>query len=274
MLKYYCYNMIEELGSLIGDINGSKYEFNNVKSKGFALFDDEMRLTDDSVLTTATMKALLNSNSFKESYIEAYKKRPDVGYGYRFASWAESNEHEPYNSLGNGSAMRVSPVAYVAKDLDDCLRLAKLSAEVTHNHPEGIKGAQATAAAVYLAIHGSSKEQIKQYIADNYYPNIIDMTYESLKKDFKFDPTCPGTVPQAITVFLESTSFEACIRSAVYLGGDCDTVAAIACSIAAPYYKDPMCSLETIKRYLTEDDIAAIEEFGKMVESIEQTAHG
>ncbi len=265
------------LGSIIGDINGSIYEFNNVTTKEFALFDNAMHLTDDSVLTIATMSALTDSygkddhiilESFKKEYSDAYVKRPKAGYGNRFAKWAKSLDKEPYGSLGNGSAMRVSPVAYIAKDLDECLHLAKLSSQVTHNHIEGIKGAEATASAIYLALHNASKQEIKDYVADNFYPNIVGMTYSNLKKNWKFDATCPGTVPQAITVFLESTSFEDCIRSAIYLGGDCDTLAAIACSIAGPYYKDPMCSIDTIRKYLSDVDTLTITRFDNLVKTI------
>ncbi len=265
------------IGSIIGDINGSIYEFHNVNTKEFALFANNMHLTDDSVLTIATMSALMDSygkdeqtilESFKKEYSDACAKRPRAGYGYHFAKWAKSRDKEPYGSLGNGSAMRVSPVAHIAKDMNECLYLAKLSSQVTHNHIEGIKGAQATAAAAYLALHNATKQEIKRYIADNFYPNIVDMTYSNLKKDWKFDVTCPGTVPQAITVFLESTSFEDCVRSAVYLGGDCDTLAAIACSVAGPYYKDKMCSMESIRKYLTDIDTLTITKFDNLVKMV------
>lgn len=271
------------LGALIGDINGSKYEFNNIHTKEFDLFQDGMHMTDDSLLTLAVMKSLVlsgNPDAGDEEFASRYQMnltkefvrkycefRRGAGFGGRFSWWAECNLQEPYNSFGNGSAMRVSPVAYVSKSLEECMWLAELTASVTHNHPEGIKGSQATVVAVFLALHGHSKEEIKRHIATHFYPELNNMSYNSIKENFKFDETCQGTVPQAVTVFLESENFEDCIRSAVALGGDCDTVAAIACSIASAYYDPEMCDVTTINRFLLKEDVDIISQFNEFIKT-------
>ncbi len=234
------------LGAIIGDVVGSRYEFSSEKTKSFELFDPDCRLTDDSVMTIAVGCACSDSdlndeNDFKGS-VAWYMRRigrqyPRAGYGGMFARWLMSDVMPAYNSFGNGSAMRVSPVAWVAKNLEEAEKLAKWSAEVTHNHPEGIKGAQAVAAAIFLARNGASKEKIKEYIEKNYYT--LDFTLDEIRPSYKFDVTCQGSVPQAIQCFLEATDFEDAIRNAVSLGGDCDTQAAMAGSIAEAFYGIP-----------------------------------
>ncbi len=243
-------------GAIIGDIVGSAYEFNNVKTKDFPLFAWNATYTDDSIMTIAVAKAIVKTKTespnrsidqrnigvFQENLIAAmreYGKRfpnPKGGYGCRFSCWLSGESNEPYNSFGNGAAMRVSPCGVYAVELSEALMLAKASAEVTHDHPEGIKGAQATAAAIFLAKSTKSKEKIKAYIEDNFYS--LNFTLDEIRPAYGFDESCQGTVPQAIVSFLESESFEDAIRNAVSLGGDSDTLAAITGSIAWAYYKD------------------------------------
>lgn len=234
------------LGAIIGDVVGSRYEFSSEKTKSFELFHPDCRLTDDSVMTIAVGCACSDSDlndekDFKGS-VAWYMRRigrqyPKAGYGGMFARWLMSDFMPAYNSFGNGSAMRVSPVAWVAKNLEEAEKLAKWSAEVTHNHPEGIKGAQAIAAAIFLARNGASKEEIKEYTEKNYYK--LDFTLDQIRPSYKFDVTCRGSVPQAIQCFLEATDFEDAIRNAVSLGGDGDTQAAMAGAIAEAFYGIP-----------------------------------
>lgn len=234
------------LGAIIGDVVGSIYERHNIKTKEFELINDRCRFTDDTVLTIAVAKGLMESNiddeesvknNIRDSIIEICTSYPHAGYGGGFRRWMQSQDHSPYNSYGNGSAMRVSPVAWLSNDLDTVLRLAKNSAEVTHNHPEGIKGAQAVAAAILLARQNKSPEEIREYIQENFYD--LDFTLDEIRQSYTFDVSCQGSVPQAIVSFLESTSFEDTIRNAISIGGDSDTIAAIAGSIAEAYYGIP-----------------------------------
>ena len=243
-------------GAIIGDIVGSVYEFNNIKTKDFPLFCEQSAFTDDSIMTVAVAKAIVktildsssrninarNLNVFQDNlicFMREYSKKyplPAGGYGGMFSRWLAGAITGPYNSFGNGSAMRVSPCAIYASDLEEALMLAKASAEVTHNHPEGIKGAQATAAAVFLAKSGHSKNEIRDHIEANYYS--LDFTLDRIRKNYNFDETCQKTVPQAIIAFLESNSYEDAIRNAISLGGDSDTLAAITGSIAWAFYQD------------------------------------
>jgi len=230
-------------GAIIGDIVGSVYEFNNIKSKNFPLFSHGSTYTDDSIMTIAVAKALIHSResqtSFKVAMVQYMRdygsQYPNAGYGGMFSQWLVLEKPEPYNSFGNGSAMRVSPCGLIAVTLEEALELAKASAEVTHNHPEGIKGAQATAAAVFLAKCGKSKDEIKEYIEENFYP--LDLSLDDIRPGYFFNETCQETVPQAIIAFLESESYEDAIRNAVSLGGDSDTLAAITGSIAWAFYR-------------------------------------
>lgn len=237
------------LGAIIGDVVGSVYEWNNIKTKDFEFFKPNCFFTDDTVMTVAVAKALLLTRekqskanekiSFKKELIKQMqdfgKRFPNAGYGGMFAGWLVSDNPKPYNSFGNGSAMRVSPCGYIAVTLDEALLLAKVSAEVTHNHPEGIKGAQVIAAAIFLARCNRSKNEIKEYIQDNFYP--LDKSLDEIRLNYSFNETCQETVPQAIWAFLESVDFEDAIRNAISLGGDSDTLAAITGSIAWAYYR-------------------------------------
>jgi len=230
-------------GAMIGDVVGSKYEFHNIRHKDFPLFSKGCSFTDDTVMTVAVANALLNTKTRAElpaAMVEEMQLLgrkypfPQGGYGGRFASWLRSHDPQPYRSFGNGSAMRVSACAIYAGTLEEALELAAVSAAVTHDHPEGIKGAQATAAAIYLAINGSSREEIRAYTEAHFYP--LRESIDEIRRTYTFNETCQGTVPQSIIAFLESESFEDAIRNAVSIGGDTDTVAAITGSIAWPFY--------------------------------------
>ena len=242
------------LGAIIGDIVGSIYEFDNIKTKDFPLFTKECFFTDDTVMTIAVAEALLNGGT-PDDFINSMKKfgklYPNSGYGGRFREWLFTNKRKPYYSWGNGSAMRVAPCAWFASSLEEAETLAERSAEVTHNHPEGIKGAKAVAAAIYLAgkrekvrfdekrirtkrIH--SDDDIKAYI-EKTYDYDLSRTLDEIRPTYKFNESCQETVPEAIIAYLESNNFEGAIRNAISLGGDSDTLAAITGSIAeAAYY--------------------------------------
>lgn len=233
------------LGAIIGDIVGSRFEFNNIKSKDFKLFTSECFPTDDSIMTLALAKAILVSkkdySDLKENAVkymqEIGRHYPDCGYGGSFYMWIFSSNPKPYNSFGNGAAMRVSAAGFVASSLDEVKTISKKITEVTHNHKEGIKGAEATAVSIFLARHGYKKEEIKKYINDNYYK--MDFTLEKIRPTYKFNETCMDTVPEALEAFFESNSFEDTIRNAISLGGDSDTLAAIAGGVAEAYYGIP-----------------------------------
>lgn len=232
------------LGAIIGDTVGSVYEFNNVKRTDFQFFSPESNYTDDTVMSMAVADWLLrdavhDTKELELSMVTFAKKYPCPmgGYGRSFFRWLFShNERAPYNSWGNGSAMRVSACGWVADTLEETERIAKISAEITHNHPEGIKGAQTTAAAIFLARTGKSKAEIKDYIAAEYGYD-LNRTCDEIRPSYRFDVSCQGTVPEAVIAFLESTDFESAIRLAVSLGGDSDTLACITGGIAEAYYK-------------------------------------
>lgn len=235
------------LGAIIGDIVGSIYEWDNIKRKDFNFFNEECFFTDDSLMTVAVSLASLEyySNRSESSFEKAVeremrrlgRKYPNAGYGARFRVWLVNKDPKPYNSYGNGSAMRVSPVAWVSKSLKEAEKLAEISARVTHNHPEGIKGAKAVAGAIYMALNKKTKDEIKEYIEKNYYK--LNFTLDKIRDSYEFDESCQGTVPQAIQAFLEAINFEDAVRNAVSLGGDSDTLAAICGSIAEAYYGIP-----------------------------------
>lgn len=249
------------LGAIIGDIIGSVFEWNNVKTTDFQLFTERTDYTDDSVLTFATMDSVLNGIDYTTAYQKYGSNFPHRGYGGFFKSWIHAENPEPYNSYGNGSAMRVSPVGWAYNTLDEVLFQAKRSAEVTHNHPEGIKGAQATAAAIFLARNGSSKADIKQYIQDTFGYD-LERRIDDIRPVYQFNETCQGTVPEAIIAFLESEHYESAIRLAISIGGDSDTVACITGGIAEAFYKDiPEWIVENALRILPTDVIRLIEEF-------------
>jgi len=224
------------IGAIAGDIIGSAYEARPVKTEDFPLFNPQSRFTDDTVMTVATADAILTGKGYAKAYKEWGRLYPHAGYGGMFRQWLRSNDRRPYNSFGNGSAMRVSPVGFAFDSLDKVLEEAKKSAEVTHNHPEGIKGARATAAAVFLAKKGEDKNAIKKYIESTFKYD-LSATLAEIRPHYRFDPTCQGTVPQAIIAFLESSGYEDAVRKAISLGGDSDTLACITGGIAQAYYK-------------------------------------
>jgi len=229
------------IGALFGDIVGSIYEWDNIKTKDFELYQKEMFFTDDSVMTLAIAKALMDYkktgkdlSALTIGYMRNIGIRyPDAGYGGRFMMWLLQPNPQPYNSWGNGSAMRVSACGWVANSVEEAKELSRAVTAVTHNHPEGIKGAEATAVAIYMARQHSSKEEIKKEM-QKYYP--LQETLEEIRPDYQFNESCQGTVPQAIQAFLEAESFEDAIRNAISLGGDSDTLAAITGSIAEAYF--------------------------------------
>jgi len=223
------------LGAIAGDIIGSVYEFSNIKSTVFPLITDRSDFTDDTVLTIATADCILSNGKYPEYYKKYFRKYPGRGYGGNFSIWGESDDIDPYNSYGNGSAMRVAPVGYVSNKIGDVLEEAKSCAEATHNHPEGIKGAQAVASCVYLAKEGKKKEEIKEYIINNFGYDLND-SLDNIRPGYSFDVTCQGSVPQAITAFLESDDFEDGLRKAISIGGDSDTIACITGAVAEAFY--------------------------------------
>lgn len=259
------------IGAIIGDIAGSTYEFHSIKTMDFPLFAPGSSYTDDSLMSVAVASALMQTgeshDGFKSHAVTSMRQIatkypcPMGGYGGRFRHWLVSSDPQPYGSFGNGSAMRVSPCGDVAATLDEALALAKQSAEVTHSHPEGIKGAQAVAAAIVLARTGKSRDGIRSYIEQHFYP--LHQTVDEIRPRYRFDETCQGTVPQAITAFLESVSFEDALRTAVSLGGDCDTLTDITCAIAWPFYArsgldDTMVRLRDEALALLHDDLLEI----------------
>jgi ADP-ribosylglycohydrolase len=211
------------------------YEGHNIKRTDFPLFGPWNHFTDDTVLTVAVADAIMTGAPYSEKLREYYRYYPRAGYSGHFRKWAASDDIRPYYSKGNGSAMRVSPVGFAFDTLDEVMEQAKQSAEVTHNHPEGIKGAQAVASAIYLARTGHSKDEIKVYIERTFDYNLSE-PLDEIRRYYRFDPTCPGSVPQAIIAFLESTSYEDAIRGAISLGGDSDTQACITGGIAQAFY--------------------------------------
>lgn len=280
------------LGAIVGDIVGSVYEFNNIKTKKFPLFRDDCFFTDDTVMTCAVAEAVMNGGR-RDDFIDAMKKYgrmyPNAGYGGRFGTWLFSNERGPYRSYGNGSAMRVSPCAWVM-DCGFCARtgmwpskgraMARLSAEVTHNHPEGIKGAMATVDAIFMCRYhfggycdysqepindnpAECKKRIKDYI-EREYGYDLSRTLDEIRPSYRFNETCKDTVPQAILAFLESTDFEDAIRNAISLGGDSDTLAAITGSIAEAAYGIPGWIQKKAYSYLDEPLKAVIHRFSSI----------
>jgi len=255
------------IGAIIGDIVGSRFEHHNIKTKEFELFHRRCRFTDDTVMTVAIAKALLESrvdysdladNTIK--YMQYYgKEYQNAGYGGRFFDWIFEYNPKPYNSWGNGSAMSVSPCGFAAKSLEEAEALAEITAAVTHNHPEGIKGAKAAAAAIFLAKSGKAKDEIKSYIENNYYR--MDFTIDEIRDDYDFDVSCQGSVPQALEAFFESASFEDAIRNAISIGGDSDTIAAIAGGVAEAFHGIPEDDRAYASDYLDEDLSEVVEDF-------------
>lgn len=223
------------IGALIGDIVGSVYEFDNQRSVDFPLFSASSTFTDDSVLTFATASVLLGKGDYTSAYQDFARRYTGRGYGGNFWRWIYSDDPKPYNSFGNGSAMRVSPVGFAFENLEETLAEAKRSAEVTHNHPEGIKGAQATAQVIYMARKGASKAEIKQEIIERYGYD-LSRPLDLIREVNEFNETCPGSLPEAISVFLEGQTYENTIRLAVSIGGDTDTISCIAGGMAQAFF--------------------------------------
>ena len=251
------------IGAVIGDVIGSAFEWNNVKTTDFQLFGKRTTFTDDTVLTVATMDIILNQKDYVQEYQSYGRKFPDAGYGGFFFDWIFDEKPEAYDSWGNGSAMRVSPVGWAYNTIEDVLFEAKRSAEVTHNHPEGIKGTQATASAIFLARTGKSKSEIKQFIQENFCYD-LDRNLDDIRPTYTFDVSCQGSVPEAIIAFLESTDFEDAIRLGISIGGDSDTIACIAGGIAEAFYHDiPEYMVDNCLRVLPKEFIQVVETFSE-----------
>lgn len=244
------------LGAVIGDVVGSRCEFNNIKTKDFELFGKGCYATDDTVMTCAVAEVLINKKQNDKDYIidtlkKWGKRYPQAGYGGHFGCWVLGNEREPYNSYGNGAAMRVSAVGWIAESEEEVKDLSRRVTEVTHNHPEGIKGAEVVAMCIYYAKQGKDKAFIKEYV-EKYYN--LDFDYDNLRKTYiHAEEICQNTVPQAIFCFLISDSFEDCLRTTISIGGDCDTTAAISCAIAEAYYGGCGSCGKEVLDYLTPD---------------------
>lgn len=266
------------LGAIIGDVVGSRFEFNNIKTKGFKLFDKRCKVTDDSVMSVAVAEMCLNGYvpDNKEMIIKTFKKwgqkYPKAGYGNRFFQWVLSDNPLPYNSYGNGSAMRISAIGFFAKTKEEVERYSKAVTEVTHNHPEGIKGAYVTAMCIFMAKTGSSKQEIKEFVGKHY---DINFDYEHLRKTYRHEEEiCQNTVPQAIYCFLISNGFEDCLRTTISIGGDCDTTAAISCAIAEAYYGIPKRIKDGVKEYIPNEMNAIIKAFDTKIQLQSMTRYG
>lgn len=240
-------------GAIAGDIIGSVYERTPMKRKDFPLFHPQGRFTDDSVLTIAVGRALLEDGSYRRWVWEFARHYPDAGFGASFAHWMQTDGSKPYNSWGNGAAMRVSAIGYAFNTAERVLQEAADCASITHNHPEGIKGAQAAALAVYLARQGASKAALREDVSRRFGYN-LNRRLDAIRPMYRFDVSCQGSVPEAIIAFLEASSFEDAVRNAVSLGGDSDTQACIAGAIAEAFYGPVDAGLEEkVARYLTDD---------------------
>ncbi len=265
------------IGAIIGDIVGSRFEFNNHRNKDFELFAEDCQVTDDSIMTLAVAKAImetnkkikpsLDGNDYDSDYYSLLEKQtikymqqigrkyPNCGYGGMFSKWVFSDEPRPYNSFGNGAAMRISPVGFVARSESEACRLSEVVTGVTHDHEEGIKGAAATVVAIYMARSGFAKSEIRNKIISSYYS--LNFTIDGIRDSYQFNETCQDTVPQAMEAFLESTSFEDAIRNAISIGGDSDTLAAITGAVAEAYYGVPDELKEKALSYL-DDELRSI----------------
>ena len=245
-------------GAIVGDIVGSRFEYENIKTKDFELFHEDCEFTDDTIMTLAVHDALVacqgNYANLKETVIrkfqEAYQAYPNGDYGLRFRRWLQNGETEPYGSWGNGAAMRVSPCGWFAESLEEAKALSYTVTAVTHNHPEGIKGAEATTVAIFLARAGHTKDFIREVILRDYYP--INFTLDQIRPFYRFNESSQGTVPFALQAFFESNSFEDAIRNAVSIGGDCDTLTAITGAVADAYYGMPEAIIQKAREYLDE----------------------
>lgn len=241
------------LGAIVGDIVGSRFEFNNHRSKDFELFTTKSFVTDDSIMTLAVAEALMNTYEETDAFLSSFDQTlsrqtvqamqaigrpyPACGYGGRFFDWMYDDDPKPYESFGNGAAMRISPVGFLARTESEAKRWSAIITSVSHNHVEGIKGAEATVIAIFLARHGATIDAIRKRIEKNYYR--LDFSIDEIRPTYQFNETCQDTVPQAIECFLESTSFEDALRIGVSVGGDTDTLCAITGALAEAYYGVP-----------------------------------
>lgn len=244
-------------GAIIGDIVGSRFEFKNYKGKDFELFTSHNQITDDSIMTIAVAKALMEAKEDYSdleaqtvSWMQAIGRKHPSSYGGGFWKWLLSKEPQPYNSWGNGAAMRVSAVAYAAKTVKEAINLSRMVTQVTHNHPEGIKGAEATAVATFMALNGFHKSEIRRIMEEYYF---IGFSIDDIRESYKYYISCQGTLPPAIVAFLESDSYEDAIRNAISIGGDSDTIAAITGAIAEAYYGVPQDLRNKADMYLPDD---------------------
>ena len=282
-------------GAIIGDIAGSTFERKPTKKKDFELFRWRSRVTDDSVMTVAIAEALLDADgdvtreagddsgekadgdddqlrvAFAQSMKKWGRKYPGAGYGSRFFTWLKLDDMEAYNSFGNGSAMRVSPCGWMADNLDEVRRLARISSITTHDHPEGIKGAESVAAAIFMARTGRSKAEIKEYIEKEFGYD-LDRTCDEIRPGYAFDVTCQGSVPESIICFLDGEDYEDTIRNAVSLGGDSDTQAAIAGSIAEAFYGIPNQLIEKAKEFIPADIQEVVDRFYQRIHCYNEIA--
>ena len=252
------------LGAMIGDIVGSVYEWHNIKTTQFEFFSPECFFTDDTVLTAATAQALMTDGDYTRAYQDFARRYPGRGYGGNFSKWVWEENPQPYYSWGNGSAMRVSPVGFAFDTIEDVLAEAERSAAVTHNHPEGIKGAQATALAILMARQGASKADVRKEIAGRFGYD-LDRTLDQIRPGYSFDVSCQGSVPEAIIAFLESAGYENAVRLAISIGGDSDTIACITGGIAEACYGIPDEIADEGKSYLPEEFIEIIDQFSAFV---------
>lgn len=254
-------------GTIFGDIAGSTYEFRACKNYKFTTVPEKSHFTDDTTMTLAVASWLMKDPDDLEVLVKEMQffgnRYPKAGYGGMFRKWLIAEYPKPYNSFGNGSAMRVSPCAWVAKSLDEALFLAEKSAIVTHNHPEGVKGAQAVAAAIWMARNGSTKEEIKAYIESTFEYNLSRTIKEIKEAGYDFDSTCQGSVPESIIAFLEGNDYEEVIRLAIYLGGDADTQAAIAGSIAEAFYDMPVRFIGDVEKRLDKYLLSVLNKFNE-----------
>lgn len=273
------------IGAIIGDIVGSRFEFNNHRDKKFDLFTKDCFATDDSIMTISVAKAIMEADNVASSMVgdensgakyqrilgewtvkimqKIGRNYPNCGYGGMFARWMFSDDPKPYHSYGNGAAMRISPVGFLNLTMEEVIQRSATITSVTHDHVEGVKGAEATVVAIFMARHGSTKSEMREKIVNNYYP--LDFTIDEIRPTYSFNETCQETVPQALECFFESTSFEDAIRTAISLGGDSDTIAAIVGGIAEAYYGVPNEIQNKARMYLDDDLLAVLDEWEKFV---------
>jgi len=244
------------IGSIAGDIIGSIYEFENIKTTRFPLFQDSCFFTDDTVLSVALAESILTGENYENLMRDYYLIYPNAGYGGKFRKWATGEIQGAYNSWGNGAAMRISPVGWAYDDLDTVLKKAEEFTVITHDHPEGIKGAKAVASAIWLARKGHSKSYTKMFVSIQFGYD-LSRTCNDIRPEYTFNESCQGTVPEAITAFLEGSDFESCVRLAVSLGGDTDTLACITGSIAEAFYGIPTHIADKAMEFL-DDELKAV----------------